>query len=243
MCIICDPKGKYSGCICHENFKTFFRDYDKINSISGSTSFDIIKKWTISTMTICCNFNSVINLQLYRQFYIKEPEKKLFYNCINSYTGVKYQNKKRVSIKIFKNGNIQFAGVLNVKSAAYAARKVFRRLECISAFSDMEEAGISGLRICMINSDFKISKNIKQKSVCSYFDNSQDVLIQRYSYNPSKYPGINLKIEDPETKSKLTMAIFRPGSIILTGGNDIQLYFTTFKYLLEILENNNDILY
>ena len=67
-------------------------------------------------------------------------------------------------------------------------------------------------------------------------------IIKRYTFDPSKYPGINLKIEDPETTNKLTVAIFRPGSIILTGGSDINLYFKTFKFIIKIL-NNNEILY
>ena len=154
---------------------------------------------------------------------------------------VKYQNKIRISIKIFKNGNIQFAGILNVMSAAYAARKLLRRLKYISAFSIPEDATITKLRICMINSDFKISKNIKQKLLCSYLDSNPGDYIKRYSYNPSKYPGINLKFEDQG--SKLTAAIFRPGSIILTGGNDIKMYNTIFIILLQILENNNEFLY
>tara|TARA_B110000093_G_scaffold183191_1_gene232651 strand:- start:3027 stop:3761 length:735 start_codon:yes stop_codon:yes gene_type:complete len=243
MCSVCNPKEKYGDCICHPSFKTFLNDYEKLHNMDKYESFDIIKPWTISTMTICCSFNSVINLQLYRDFYVKHGEKKIFYNCINSYMTVKYQNKKRISIKIFKNGNIQLAGVLNVISAAYAARKLLRRLKYVSAFSIPDEASITKLRICMINSDFKISKNIKQKSVCSYLDSNPGDYIKRYSYNPSKYPGINLKFEDPESGSKLTIAIFRPGSIILTGGNDITLYFTAFTNLLKILENNNDILY
>lgn len=242
-CNICNPKGKYVDCICHKNFKTFYENCNKITSIDQLNEFSLIKKWTISTMTICWNSNSTIDLNKYRDFYIKADDKMSFYNCINTYITVKYQNKKKISAKIFKNGNIQFAGVLNVSSAAYAARKIFRRLHNVLAFSDPDNARITDLRICMINSDFKISKNIKQKSVCSYFDSTCDLLIKGYTYNPCKYPGINLKLGDEETGSKLTAAIFRPGSIILTGGNDIQLYFTVFTYLLKIFQNNNDLLY
>lgn len=243
MCSICNPKDKYNECICHPTFKTFSDEYDELHNVDQHGTINIIKCWTISTMTICCSFNSVINLQLYRDFYLNHAEKKKFYNCINSYMTVKYQNKKKISIKIFKNGNIQFAGVLNVMSAAYAARKLMRRLKYISAFLIPEEASITNLRICMINSDFKISKNIKQKLLCSYLDSNPSGYIKRYSYNPSKYPGINLKVEDEKSGSKLTAAIFRPGSVILTGGNDIKLYKDAFTFLLQILENNNDILY
>lgn len=243
MCEICDPKKKYTDipCICHKNFKTFFEDYEKIRSYNDLGSIDILKKWSISTMTICCNFNSIIDLQLYKDRFINNEDSKVFYNCINTYITVKYQDKKRISLKIFKNGNIQLAGVLNVMSATYAVRKIYRRLTEVEAFLNPHFSKITDLRICMINSDFKISKNIKQNVLCEIL-NSEDSIIKRYSFNPSKYPGINVKIEDPETNNKLTVAIFRPGSIILTGGSDINLYFKTFKYLIKIL-NNNEILY
>ena len=243
MCEICDPKKKYTdmSCICHKNFKTFFEDYEKIRSYNDLGSIDILKKWSISTMTICCNFNSIIDLQLYKDRFINNEDSKVFYNCINTYITVKYQDKKRISLKIFKNGNIQLAGVLNVMSATYAVRKIYRRLTEVEAFLNPQISKITDLRICMINSDFKISKNIKQNVLCDIL-NSEDSIIKRYSFNPSKYPGINVKIEDPETNNKLTVAIFRPGSIILTGGSDINLYFKTFKYLIKIL-NNNEILY
>lgn len=244
MCEICDPKQKYidTPCICHKNFKTFFEDYEKIRSYSNLGSFDILKKWSISTMTICCNFNSIIDHQLYRDRFINNEDSKVFYNCINTYITVKYQDKKRISLKIFKNGNIQLAGVLNVMSATYAVRKVYRRLTEVKAFLNPEFSKITDLRICMINSDFKISKNIKQNVLCDILDTTGETIISRYSFDPSKYPGINIKIEDPETKNKLTVAVFRPGSIILTGGFDITLYFKTLKFLLKIL-NNNEIIY
>jgi len=242
MCSICDPKKKYTSCICNENFRTFFDDYEKIHSYQETNSIEILKKWSISTMTICCKLNSTIDLSLYRKRFIDTAETKVFYNCINTYITVKYQTRKRISAKIFKNGNIQFAGVLNVMSATYAARKIYRRLIEVNAFSDLDISKITDIRICMINSDFKITKNIKQKLLCSYLDDIEEPIVKRYTYNPSKYPGINLKLEDTETKNKLTAAIFRPGSIILTGGSDIKLYYTTFKLLLKIL-NNNDFLY
>jgi len=242
MCSICDPKNKYPTCICHKNFRTFFEDYENLHTYENNNSFEILKKWSISTMTICCKLNSVINLESYREKFVDNIESKVFYNCVNTYITVKYQGKKRISAKIFKNGNIQFAGVLNVMSATYAVRKIYRRLIDVNAFLTPETSRITDVRICMINSDFKITKNIKQKLLCSCLDEIEADIIKRYTYNPSKYPGINLKIEDPETKNKLTVAIFRPGSIILTGGSDIKLYYRTFKYLINIL-NNNELLY
>ena len=167
-----------------------------------------------------------------------------FYNCVNTYISTKYQNKNKVSIKIFTNGNIQLAGILNVTSATYTIRKIFKRLKNINAFSNEREPYISDVRICMINSDFKIDKNIKQAQLCKIIDENDYSFIKRYSFIPSKYPGINIKIAENEEDSKcITCSVFRPGSIIITGGNDLNIYKQTLENLLFILKNNNNVLY
>ncbi len=240
FCKICDPKCKYADCICNENFNHFYDTYNELKQIKP-TNFEIVKPWSVSTMTVCCCFNSVINLEEYIKVYCSEIGEKTFYNCVNTYTGVKYQNKNRVSIKIFSNGNIQLAGVLNVMSATYAIRKIFKRLSNLGAFKTA--AYISNARICMINSDFKISKNIKQSNVCKLLDNKYLEHVKLYSFNPSKYPGINIKFTTPYGTNIVTCAMFRPGSIIITGGNEIKSYKFVITQILNLLENNNDFLY
>tara|TARA_B100000287_G_scaffold389279_1_gene399231 strand:+ start:4545 stop:5279 length:735 start_codon:yes stop_codon:yes gene_type:complete len=241
FCKICDPKCKHNDCICNENFSNFYDTYNELRSITQLEKFNLVKNWGISTMTICCSFNSDINLEKYINVYCSEITGKTFYNCINAYTGVKYQSKNRISIKIFSNGNIQLAGVLNVMSATYAIRKIYRRLCNLSAFAS--EAFISNVRICMINSDFKIDKNIKQANVCKFLDSKEIESVKMYSFNPSKYPGINIKFSNPINQSIITCAMFRPGSIIVTGGNDINAYKFVLNQIFILLQNNNDFLY
>ena len=243
-CSICDPKSKYENCICNKNFSEFYGIYTELNNIKCTEKLNIVKNWSISTMTICCKFNSEIDLQKYREEYEVNNTKNSFYNCINTYTGVKYQTKNRVSVKIFTNGNIQLAGILNVMSATYAIRKMFKRISNINAFNVEKEPHITDVRICMINSDFKIDKNIKQSLLCDHLDSIDYCFVKRYSFNPSKYPGINLKVFNPDNvnytkKEVITCAIFRPGSIIITGGNDINSYKYIFNKLIFILENNS----
>lgn len=241
FCKICDPKCKYKDCICNENFQNFYEVFNELQSIQSLDKFNLIKNWSISTMTVCCSFNSKINLEDYIKTYCEEIGNKTFYNCINTYTGVKYQNKPRISIKIFSNGNIQLAGVLNVMSATYAIRKIFRRLKNLDSFET--HSFISDVRICMINSDFKIDKNIKQSNVCKFLDTKQISSIKNYSFNPSKYPGINIKFISPYKEDLITCAMFRPGSIIITGGNDINSYKYVLNEIFNLLQNNNDFLY
>ena len=95
----------------------------------------------------------------------------------------------------------------------------------------------------MINSDFKIDKNIKQAKLCKILESGEIDFVKTYSFNPNKYPGINVKIQIPETEKVITCSIFRPGSIILTGGNDISIYKSVYNKVLNLLNTEIDILY
>jgi TATA-box binding protein (TBP) (component of TFIID and TFIIIB) len=238
-CVICDPRSQYTDCICHPNFKSF--DNFKCSEDENYTSFNIIKKWDISTMTVCCCFNSVIDTEKYTNEYNDENGKKQFYNCANIYITVKYQNKPKVSAKIFSNGNIQLAGVLNPYSATYAIRKLFKRLSVLEAFNS-ETARISNVRICMINSDFKINKYIKQTELCKILDQGKLNYLKTYSFNPNKYPGVNIKMQIPDTDKVMSCIVFRPGSVIITGGNDITSYEKIYRCMIDTFVRNESIL-
>jgi TATA-box binding protein (TBP) (component of TFIID and TFIIIB) len=237
-CIICDPKCKYENCICGEKFCSFdyilknFADFNTLNE----SKFTLIKPWSISTITAVCNFNSKIDVKKYIDIYGKDCLKKQFYNCLHYYIGVKYQPKTKISVKIFSNGKIQMAGVLNVTAISYAVRKIFKRLSKIQALE--KDAFISGVKVCMINSDFKINKTIKQKFLCKLFDEKNLSYIKRYSFNPNKYPAINIKINNEDSISACTCLIFRSGSIIITGGNDVSEYLEVYKNIIKLFEEN-----
>lgn len=239
-CNVCDPKSKYTNCICNKDFINFDDYYHKIKTLYSpdKDKFSIIKPLTISTMTLCCNLNSKIQIEKYYNNYTNFTINKKFFNCMTVYISVKYQKRIKVSIKFFTNGKVQLAGALNLMSATYAIRKIFNRLNKIGAFENTD-AHISDLRICMINSDFRIDKNIKQKLFCEDLENNDYNFLNSYSFNPSKYPGINMKIKTDDCKKFITCSVFRPGSVILTGGKDLKLYFIFLEKLLHIISNNN----
>ena len=240
-CNICDPKFKYKDCICSENFLSFIKTYDDFNNCKNYEKFNIIKPWTLSTITACCNFNSKIDVKKYKDFYCKELNVKNFYNCLSTYITIKYQTRKRIAIRIFANGKIGMAGVLNIKSLTYAVRKIFKRLTSLLAFES--SSFITDLKICMINSDFKIDRNIKQCNLCKIFDENKLQFVKRYSFDPNKYPAINVKVISPYDGKLTTCAIFRSGSIMITGGTDIRVYKFISNEILNILENSDNIIY
>ncbi len=240
-CSICDPRSQYTDCICNPQFKFFNDVYQRMSGPEIYTSFKIIKKWDISTMTVCCSFNSLIETSKYCLEYSNENGKKQFYNCANVYITVKYQNKPKVSAKIFSNGNIQLAGILNPYSATYAIRKIFKRLKTLNAFKN-ETAKISNVRICMINSDFKIDKFIKQTDLCKILDKRELNYLKTYSFNPNKYPGVNIKMQEPDFNKVMSCIVFRPGSVIITGGNDIASYEKIYRCVIDAFVRNENIL-
>jgi TATA-box binding protein (TBP) (component of TFIID and TFIIIB) len=241
-CSICDPKCKFEECICNSSFSIFNETCSSFAEVPKSSKFSVIKPWSISTITAVCTFNSLVDVKKYTDFYGYNLTKKKFYNCIHCYIGVKYQSRTKISVKIFANGKMQMAGVLNVIAMTYGFRKIFKRLSFLKAFEDKDAARISNVKICMINSDFRIDKNIKQSSLCKFFDEKSLSYIKRYSFNPNKYPAINLKIFNSNGIDTTTCLIFRSGSVMITGGNDILEYSKIYKNLLQIMSDNDSIL-
>ncbi len=268
MCDICDPKNKYLDCICCSKWKSFKEHFEMISNVES----DLMKeKLRISTITLCCNFNSDINIEVFSEAYknsIKytprtknKTKNNSFYNSLLMNISVKYQPRQKVSIKFFPNGKIQVAGLQTIEACAYCIRKAFRRLNEKDCFET--EPKITDTRIVMINSDFKINMNISQDKFCNVLledgVNKGGNIVQ-VGFNPSKYPAINTKVVADSNKEDylehyekngirkkynkfISMLIFRSGSVIVTGGNDISEYFNVYSKLINIFGENKNILY
>lgn len=276
-CKVCDPKKKYFNCICGQNWNTFEEHLYKLKL----DPYDIVENpLTISTMTICSNFNSHINLDKLADLYVssikyvptakktKKVEKKgSFYNSLLMNMTIKYQNlssknkknKNIVSVKFFPNGKIQIAGCNTINSAAYAIRKSYKRLLSNDCF--LEDSKITESKIVMINTDFKIKYNLNQAALTEIL--SQQAIDKNYNflqvvYQSSKYPGINAKFIPDEKllefakfqlehgfKKKysdiISILIFRPGSIIITGGNKIVDYISAVQSITGIINANKQL--
>jgi len=271
MCIICDPKNKYTSCICGESWKEFNSIFERISSINSEL---LSTKLKISTITLCCSFNSEVDLDNFYTFYnlsikytpktkntAKKEKTSSFYNSLLMNIGVKYQRKISVSVKFFPNGKIQVAGLQTIEACAYCVRKIYKRLLNTGSFKDTPK--ITDNRIVMVNSDFKINKNIFQDKLCEILSNyhiSNNGNILQIIFQPSKYPAINTKLlpnsrtldykkhyETYGLRKKfegiISLLIFRSGSIIITGGKELINYLEIYSLILSILEDNKNILY
>lgn len=250
-CIICDPKNKYSKCICPPSWTTFENTLKKIKDTSGEFLSESLR---ISTITLCCNFNTSID---FSKLCIEYPPKNQgqFYNSFIFNWHTKYQYKTLVSVKIFPNGKVQIAGVNSIKSCAYIIRKIHNK---ISNFCSPEPK-ITNLNIAMINSDFKLTKILNLINMCEILSKQNIQSGGNFSsiiYQPIKYPAINSKFitdnniqsfhehiyqhsHKKKFKKNISILIFRSGSIIITGGNDIDDYYETYMYILNLIKTNS----
>ena len=91
-CEICDPKCKYDNCICNKNWKIF--DETLQETIKNISSNILLESLRISTITLCFNLNSNVNVE---QLIIKVSSAKnngKFYNSYIFNWHTKYQSKK-----------------------------------------------------------------------------------------------------------------------------------------------------
>ena len=254
-CEICDPKSKYHDCICCKTWNKFNQIFQKIQGISSDILLESLR---ISTITLCFNLNSDINVEeLIKKYPYKNNGK--FYNSYIFNWHTKYQLKKTVSIKIFPNGKIQIAGLATIKSCAYIIRKIFNKTK---PFFFNNSAKISDVNIVMINSDFKIKNTLNLINFCKIL--SQHTIqsagnFLNIVYQPIKYPAINSKficnryLEEyfqhnykygykKKFKKCISILIFRSGSIIITGGHSINDYLETYQYILNFIQNHEKLL-
>lgn len=253
-CIICDPKCKYDNCICPSEWKTF---ESEMNLITSHSSKHILDNLRISTITLCCNYNINIDMDELMDNYPCKNNGK-FYNSAIFNWKTKYQTKIIVSVKVFPNGKVQIAGVNTIMSCAYIIRKVMKKLEKFNLDHKEKKPNITNLSIAMINSDFKIKNALNLVDFCKVLTENtinNGGNIATIIYQPVKYPAINLKLVTDanlqeyckhlythSSKKKfsgtISVLIFRSGSIIITGGNDISEYSEVYSYILNLIENN-----
>lgn len=252
-CKICDPKCKYLDCICSESWKNFDETLEEIKNVSSEILLESLR---ISTITLCFNLNSNINIKELSNKYVSKNNGK-FYNSLIFNWHTKYQLKNIVSVKIFPNGKVQIAGLSNIKSCSYMIRKVNNK--CSNYYENKNEAKITDVKIAMINSDFKISNTLNLTNFCNLLSNNSVQSNGNFLsivYQPIKYPAINTKficnkyleeyfehIYKYSLKKKfnktISILIFRSGSIIITGGNDIIDYLDVYKYIINFVNNYN----
>jgi TATA-box binding protein (TBP) (component of TFIID and TFIIIB) len=240
----------------------------KLDTLNGVNYTSI----SISTMTVCFNFNQFINLNLLKE---KLPEKlkvtfnpdskkskvkkkkgtDSFYNSFDiKLTFVDIINGKplfsNVSIFIFPNGRVKAAGVKTQNTINIMIEELIYLINyvpCTVEFPDNLLA--ENIKIQMICSDFKI-KPIKDDpdGWCLKQEDLKNIIVKKgYSAtfsSLSRYPGINVKYPSVVEKDKnVSLLIFRSGSIIITGAKNIKDISTSYTFITDIISKNSKVLF
>ena len=192
----------------------------------------------------------------------KLDSKKYFYNQLTLHIHNSLKKNKRVNVKIFNNGRIQMTGInsdLVGSTTMEIVLKEFNKLSNKSdIFSDINILQIGDLETVLINSDFDIHHEVDRENL------HRAIIENGYlsSYEPCNYPGVNIKYyynpckrnfgicdcEKPcngkglnDTCKKITIAVFKSGKIIITGGRNKHHIQTAYEFITEFIEENKSV--
>ena len=250
---------------------TLWKSFDSLQNLGKTENNIRYSDLSISTMTVCFNFNQYINLKFLNENLPKNlkisynpgskkskiPKKKgtdSFYNSFDiKITIFDYTTKifSNVSIFIFPNGKVKAAGAKTVNTIHTLIEELINIITYIpGTVENPELLGAENIKIQMICSDFKI-KPIKDDSDgwCLKQEDLKNILVKDYSLSAtfsslSRYPGINLKYPSTiEPGKQISLLIFRSGSIIITGGKNAKDIFDSYNFITEVISKNNQLFY
>jgi len=190
-----------------------------------------------------------------------KKKKNVFYNQVTLH----YYLDKSINVKIFNNGKIQMTGLKEIEQGKKVVEGLLNIIKKLNSkltenkIVDNENFVINKYDIVLINSDFVVNYNIDRDILHRYIIN-MDIFS---SYEPLIYPGVNIKyfynknnkdgickchnrctgkgnsIGDGNCK-RITIAIFKSGSIIITGANTIDQLLETYNFINNLMIVNKD---
>jgi hypothetical protein len=187
--------------------------------------------------------------------------KRYFFNQVTLHIDV----GKTINLKIFNNGGIQMTGLRTPTQGADAIMILKRAIMGLSndivsrVFLDDVDPVVGKSRMVMINSDFDIGFKVNREIL-------HRMVIEQglYShFNDEVYPGVNLKYYyNPIRQStgicdcvgtcdgkghgdfckKITIAVFKSGKIIITGGQEMVHIHTAHEFICRFILENQELI-
>lgn len=166
-------------------------------------------------------------------------------------------NEKIINIKIFNNGKIQLTGLRKEKDIMDTIHILIEELSRLLIIPN--NTHIISYKIVLINSDFDVGYKINREMLYRYINH----IGLFCTYEPCTYPGVNIKyyfnecndngicncndicigkgtgIGDNNCK-KVTIAVFKSGKIIITGGQNLTQVNKVYKFINELLIKHKD---
>ena len=165
---------------------------------------------------------------------------------------------KIMNVKLFNNGKIQITGLKKTYQGPLLVQKLLDYLKDISIMED--EIELINHKLVLINSNFNIGFEINRETL-------HNAIIKEgiySSYEPCIYPGVNIKYYMNINNSdgicccknmcngkgrangdgcckKVTIAVFKSGSIIITGGQNIEQLETAYRFIQNFIDSKKEL--
>ena len=194
----------------------------------------------------------------------KRAVKKYFYNQLTIHVHNNLKKNKRVNVKIFNNGRIQMTGInsdiIGQTTMDIVLKEFLKLSNKEEIFSEDEVKQVNDLETVLINSDFDVYHEIDRENL------HRTIVENGYlsSYEPCNYPGVNIKYYfNPlkrnfgicdcdkhcngkglnDTCKKITIAVFKSGKIIITGGRGKYHIQTAYEFITEFIDENKSFVF
>jgi hypothetical protein len=191
----------------------------------------------------------------------KKPDDKrkhYFFNQVTFHVNV----GKMINLKVFNNGGIQMTGLKEESQGPTAIANVLQRASTLGPearsvifYTSEGLPTCEETRMVMINSDFDIGYTIDREKL------HRAMVLNHYysSFESTIYPGVNIKYyHNPEKQTngicncegpcdgkakngcckKITIAVFKSGKIIITGGCSMEHIHTAYDFITTFAESH-----
>ena len=186
-----------------------------------------------------------------------KARKRYFFNQVTFHVQV----EKKVNMKVFNNGGIQMTGLRSEAQGEDSIATLIRYVKTLEPevqariFVDTTTPCRMNPRMVMINSDFDLKMKVDREKLHRHIVSSG----QYSSYSPEIYPGVNIKYyynlakqqsgicncegmcdgkgHDGSCK-KVTVAVFRSGKVIITGGQTMDHLHTAHTFICDFIHKH-----
>ncbi len=151
-------------------------------------------KLNISTMSVCSCLDMVVDLNTLCEILDVSRGKGNFYNCVSLKLIIM---EKKVHVKIFPNGKLQFAGIKPPFSIIHKYPEFMRDYLSVLDGVTMNSDEIRDTRIVMINSNFDLGSCINQPTFAKMINDQITDTDKEFVESDSKLCRELSQIEDP----------------------------------------------
>lgn len=269
-CVICMFPIKK--CICQPFWKNFHSFFDETSLQISTITFGFkLQDTTINLGILALKFEkSIFARDIKFKKNSKKSQKNLdmnynFYNQCSITSFIPHEKFKnqlvKVDIKIFHNGSFNIAGSRSIQGIVHVIRKLISLLMSYkNVLNYKKELKIIDVKINMINTDFKIDKRIRQKTLNTIlnekrFSLEQGGTIKWSEFDPDKYHGVKIKYVHQykqqenthftrkgieKLPGELSILVFNTGHVIITGGKTAKETVEAYKFINKIFDDFKD---